>query len=137
MRRAADHRRHRSTESHLVAAGARSVLISVRVAANKSQQRNVVDVGALLMIETHLARYSQRQKAGSQSLALWLAHTDIRANRQRRNKLGQLHREARRFQLALPRRNRRTCALKSSRFSILLTCPAPGITRSSDPGIAA
>src|SRR5439155_855401 len=79
-------------------ASAIGVLVTVGIAANKSGQRDVVDVGALLLIESHLARNTKRQMARSQSLAFWLSHADIRANRQRRDKLGQPHRGVQWFQ---------------------------------------
>lgn len=92
---AADDGRQDSAHGHLITAAARSVSIGMGVTAHKPEQSNVVDVGALALIEPHLARHPKREKASSQSLALWLAHTNVRANRQGRDKLGQPQRKAR------------------------------------------
>src|SRR2546427_628264 len=77
----ATHRRPQgSAHGPLITAAASCVLISVGVAAHKSEQCDVVDVGALLLIEPHLARNGKREMASSQGLAFWLAHADIGAN---------------------------------------------------------
>ena len=67
------------------------LLVRIGVAADVDQQRRVVDVGALRVVEADPIRKPQRDQALPQDVLHRLPETQIDAERERRNELGQPH----------------------------------------------
>src|SRR5256885_13210910 len=97
----------------------------MRVAAHESEQRDVVHVRTVLVTKPHLPGHTEREEAGSQRLTLWLAHANVRANRERSDKLGQPKREALRFQPSRLKEKAADAGVEVVRFLHVADVPRP------------